>query len=110
MERRFRRLGDYKQLESPAVAGQQQYRPYRQRRNCDDLRRQLYRKPSAGGSVTIASGNLSATAASNILQVTTGLMSSAWSNIAVSVGVSSTNWVVSPLPEPSSFYRVLICE
>lgn len=61
---------------------------------------------SGSGFVTISSDDLSQTAKSNVLQSTSNLVAPTWGSIAVSVGVSSTNWVISPLVDDAGFYRI----
>jgi len=46
-------------------------------------------------------------AATNMLQETTDLVNGSWSNVSFSTGSTSNSWVITPLTEPKSFYRVI---
>ena len=54
--------------------------------------------------VTISSDDLTAHG-TNVLQFTEDL-NEAWSNLTSVTGVTSTNWVITPLPATESFYRI----
>jgi len=71
--------------------------------------------PPKSGQLSIATGvdSVSVTAigleatATNTLQVKTNLLAESWDDVSVSTGSTSNSWVITPLPDQKSFYRVL---
>lgn len=58
-----------------------------------------------GTNLVVSAANLSAGAASNVLQSTETLVNPSWSNLYSVSGITSTNWTITP-SKPQEFFRI----